>query len=761
MARAKQSLERNTFVAGLVTEASPLTFPENATIDEVNFVLNRDGSRFRRLGMDYENNYALVSSEKTDTNFPDSASASFRWDNVDNRSYLSFGVIQIGNYLWFLDLASSAPSANVMNGGQPFILNAANVGTLVSGNEPIQFSPINGVLVFASAEMEKPHYLEYDSVNDVISATEIDLKVRDIWGLDDNLTVEQRPTSLTDNHMYNLFNQGWPQRQYRDTGGTMALPHVHYKNQTSVYPANNAQWFLAQRVDGSTFAFDANHLDRLGLGNTPAAKGHFVINPFSRGPARDTAVTAASTNYNEDLESGRITAVAPFSGRVFYSGVLSRVSDGDSESPNFTGTIFFTQLITGNEELGKCYQEADPTAEDISDLVATDGGTINIPEAYNILRLAVVGTSLVVIAENGVWEIAGRDGVFQADDFLISKISSTGALGPHSVVAVEDSLLYWGDGGVYQLVRDPASTSLTATSITEKTIQTLYNDIGDTAKRFATGHYDKSTRKVSWLYNDGDDYDGISIRYNFDKELILDTVLGAWYPSTIGELDTNSPFIMGYLSTPGFVTTENTQQVVVNGQPVTVNGEEVVVTTSQRGKSFSQTKYVTAVYSFGVYYFTLSSYTNSDFLDWESADTVGVDAASFMVTGYELGGDTQRDKQIPYLTMHFNRTETGFEEVDGELEAINASGCQVQPQWDFADSAASGKFGSAFEAYRLRRNYVPTGANDTFDYGHRVITTKTRLRGSGRAISFRMFTVPGKDCQILGWGMLITGGSDV
>ncbi len=43
-----------SFIKGLVTEASPLTFPENASIDEQNFVLNRDGSRSRRLGIDYE-----------------------------------------------------------------------------------------------------------------------------------------------------------------------------------------------------------------------------------------------------------------------------------------------------------------------------------------------------------------------------------------------------------------------------------------------------------------------------------------------------------------------------------------------------------------------------------------------------------------------------------------------------------------------------------------------------------------------------------
>ena len=54
MPQSNQTGEFNTFVGGLVTEASPLTFPENASIDEANFELDRNGSRSRRLGMDYE-----------------------------------------------------------------------------------------------------------------------------------------------------------------------------------------------------------------------------------------------------------------------------------------------------------------------------------------------------------------------------------------------------------------------------------------------------------------------------------------------------------------------------------------------------------------------------------------------------------------------------------------------------------------------------------------------------------------------------------
>ena len=47
--QSKQEQVVNTFVKGLVTEAGEMTFPENASVDELNCDLRRDGTRRRRL----------------------------------------------------------------------------------------------------------------------------------------------------------------------------------------------------------------------------------------------------------------------------------------------------------------------------------------------------------------------------------------------------------------------------------------------------------------------------------------------------------------------------------------------------------------------------------------------------------------------------------------------------------------------------------------------------------------------------------------
>ena len=62
MPQSKTPVELTSFSKGLITEANPLTFPPDASVDEQNFVLNRNGTRSRRLGMDWEDGYTQVST---------------------------------------------------------------------------------------------------------------------------------------------------------------------------------------------------------------------------------------------------------------------------------------------------------------------------------------------------------------------------------------------------------------------------------------------------------------------------------------------------------------------------------------------------------------------------------------------------------------------------------------------------------------------------------------------------------------------------
>lgn len=736
---ASTTKEYNTFVKGIITEASPLTFPEDASIDEENFILNRDGSRQRRLGMDYETSYTLSSNIPNST-FSDLAVATSEWRNADNDSTKNFAVVQIGATIYFYDL-----NQDPLSGGlKAFTVDLTTYKTSYAaniGSNPISTTVGKGILYVVSKDTD-PFYVEYDSSADTISVTQISIEIRDFLGLDDGLDIDERSGSISNEHRYNLYNQGWDSTKVSS-----------YYTAKSVYPSNADIWTLAK---DSNDDFDPNLLDKQYFGNTPAPKGHYVLDAFTRDRTTVSGVSSLTT----ELEQGRPQAVAFYAGRVFYSGVESTVNAG----PTLNGNIYFSQTLTDPAKSGYCYQEADPTAEDISDLIDTDGGVITIPEIGKVWKLIPVRDSLVVFADNGVWQIAGDVGAgFTATSYQVQKISNVGALNAESIVVVESSVLYWTKSGIYVATTDANSGLLNAQNITERTIQTLYQNIPSVGKLYAKGVYDVASKRVSWLYNDDDNYTGGTYKYKYVKELVFDTVLGAFYKNSISDLASNTPYVAGAVTTPDLQISQTAYAVVENGVQVQVNGVDVEVSLDNPARGAVATKYLIVTPQDATNSkVTWGGFVNTNFLEWESADSTGVDFSSYLITGHEIFGDTSRRKYIPYLIAHFNRTETGFvSDGSGGLNAENPSGCYMQARWGWANSDNSGRWSNVQQLYRLNRMYIPTGTSDTFDYGFEVVTTKTKMRGKGKAISIKFYSETGKDAHILGWAVSGYGSSTV
>ena len=762
----KANVERNTFVRGLITEASPLTYPENASIEEDNFVLNREGSRQRRLGMDYESTFTLLDSGADLASLAKDVVTGFRWENVNNDPTKTFCVVQVGNKLWFLDGFTSTLSANII-GSMALTSTAAFY--------PLQYAAINGDLIVTNESLPYPKLVTYENVIANIAlkaAANINLFCRDIWGINESgVDVEDRSGTLTIAHEYNLFNQGWPIEQIGYFTGGSNYPHSSYFIDAAagvVWPSNSDIWYLGKNASD---LFNPNLIISAAIGNRQAPRGRVLLDVFTRGSSRKGFMTSAGAAVAStesinllptDQETGACTTVVSYAGRIFYSGIISSPTGEDDNSPPYSGTIFFSQLGDNKDNLGKCYSVNDPTSEDFNIPLPTDGGTITIPEASKILKLVSTDNSLIVIAENGVWEITGPDGVFRADDFSIAPITNVGAVNAGSVVNAEGTIYYWSKAGIYALAGQEATGRLVAQNISENTIQTLYTAIPSVGRTNAIGRYDSDARKLKWLYNDEDGYDGISEKSKYNRELVFDTVLGAFYTNTIGSIATDSSYVAGYIPTGAFNITADVQNVVHNGVQVQVNGEDVVVTSDVRSRGQSSTKYIAIKPNpTGNVTFTFSLYRDANFIDWASDDGTGVDAAAHLITGYELFQDSMRRKYIPYLTMHFKRTESGFETIGDDLYVLTPSSCLVGARWDFADSGASGKFGTQFQAYKLARNFTPDAPAATFDYGQSVVTTKNKLRGSGRAFSMRVDTEAAKDLYLYGWAVSAEGGASV
>lgn len=163
----------NNFVRGLITEAAELTFPEGASVDELNCDLRRDGTRRRRLSAKVEGSNVLSSFTLSDTEILTTGS----WTNVDGNAELEFLVMQKGATLYFYNKADLPYSDQLVSG-------SVNLGSYEfsgsSGAETAkcQFTTINGTLVVSSSAIDTLS-LTYNSGAGTFAASKIDFKIRD------------------------------------------------------------------------------------------------------------------------------------------------------------------------------------------------------------------------------------------------------------------------------------------------------------------------------------------------------------------------------------------------------------------------------------------------------------------------------------------------------------------------------------------------------------------------------------------------------
>lgn len=192
----------STFIKGLITEANPLTYPENSSLDEDNFVLERNGSRSRRLGIDYEFGYALKATGLSATEIEQGKQSFHKWETPAGDTTVSIGVIRIYNKLWFINLLAVSPSNSFLNSG-----NSITITGLSNGD--IETSNIQNALIIVGKDLSLPILLQYNKTTQAIIQESFPIMIRDFFGVADGLKTDERPTTLTSTHKYNLINQGW------------------------------------------------------------------------------------------------------------------------------------------------------------------------------------------------------------------------------------------------------------------------------------------------------------------------------------------------------------------------------------------------------------------------------------------------------------------------------------------------------------------------------------------------------------------------
>lgn len=524
-----------------------------------------------------------------------------------------------------------------------------------------------------------------------------------------------------------------------------------------IYPSNADIVWKGKRVNAQVASqigqfWTGDLFKESGLPSTPAPNGHYILDPWLLNRNE-----VSGLSIDNDITRARPSTVAFYAGRAWWSGV---------KDEKYVGTLFFSQLLTDDTKIGKCYQENDPTSEELNALLDTDGGVIPIPECGHVLKLLAVNDVLIVFASNGIWSV-GSDSGFSATNYATRKISKIGVISPESVVEAEDFVFFWSDSGIYRLSPDSITGYLSPQNITIDTIQSFYNSLSAVAKFQVFGMYDNTEKRVWWYYNPFTEAElvtggegGIEGAYptRYTNALVFDLFLSAFSVQEFG--DTDVQYVTGAAMSATNTRANEAQQICVGSDTVVVGVDDVVVSLLIPVAA-QQTQKVLAVnldpLNPGIAFADYSSLDFMEFDGWPDEVTY----SSYLETGYEINGTTTNDSQFIYVIPVFNRTEKTYTvtNVVGDPPTIpvwswdNESACTMFAKWDWTSSIASKKWSSEEEAYRLIDPFTPTASIGQFSYtgGQEVVNNKLRVRGQGTSLQLRFESQDGKDMQLLGW----------
>lgn len=696
MPRQNAIAVQSSFVKGLITEATALTFPENAATDTDNCIYTLTGLVTRRPGFNFEDQYATYA-----TNTSGVAYVTYLWKSAGGRGDISFVVTQVGNNLHFYKAGSDTALSKGKHVTVIDLTTYLPVGVSTATSIECQFSAGNGDLFVTNPNLDT-FYVEYDADTDALTANAINIQARDFEGdTADALAVDARPATnyagLTAAHLYNLQNQGW----------TTANLNA-WDTARSDMPSNcDVAWYYKNTSN----AFDYTIVDQFFTGNSKAPKGHYIYNIYNYD--RSDNVSGAT---DLAIPSDRVSTSAFYAGRVFYSS-LNNAGQGSK--------IFFSQIIERKEEYGFCFQTNDPTSEQLFDLLPSDGGVININEAGTILKMIPALNSLLVFASNGIWAITGSQGTgFSANDYAVNKISSITNISHGSFVDVEGVPFWWNLEGIYTVEVNPQSNSIRVVSISRSTVDTYYNTIPVKSKQFAKGCYDPLEKTIKWIFSSVDP-SRFSDNYLYDSVLTFNTLTQAFYPWTVATDNVKIVSIVDVIGLGGAYEQETVQD---SGVDVVDSGDTVITFLAANTGISSTVKYLVAYTQGGTDYITFAECWDGNNVDWFDYDTVGEDFASYFVTGYAVRGQGVTRFQHNYLQLY-------------SASAVNSS-FKVKGQWNFSISPNSGKWST--------QQICSIVADGNYSYK----TNRLKIRGRGLACQFRIENNGTDPFNLVGWSAM-------
>lgn len=783
------------FTGGMVTDRTLLNSVPNTNIAEDNCELDSRGYRRRRLGMRVEVQ-GDVSADGTATEDTDWVEA-YNWNDAGNLN-LNFIVVQIGDIVNFYNAAAELDTAGRIGFIDLSDYRAPGVSDADVAKSGLTVAGIKGRLLMVGERIE-PILVQYtgtvapepyiDTSVSPFSVTEITIRIRDLEQMLHNpdsygFTTTEANFSLE--LYYDLYNQGWGSLIAGNDSSNTEDDHPRtgvtalgfYLEKRGVYPPKSKSWWVGKRSpidpgEGGYEIFDPSGVyESVEAGNTLAPLGHFILNAFNKD--RNAAIAAQqaanpltgggfylTTDFDTEVTLERPTAVGSYAGHAFYG---------------LGNKIYFSQLIDDDFNIiGDCYQEADPTSEQVSDLIATDGGVIELPTTGKPHKMVTLGGALLVFFSSGVYAITGSSAGegFSATGFSAKKISNFGSLSARTIVEMENSVSWWAKNGIYVVTGDNNSVgAYQVTNISENKIDEYYQDILIPAKEQASGAYDSIKKRLVWCFQIGTSVNGENInsttdRFLYTTVLNYDIHFGAFFPWTTADSEgfNFAPLhISGVFNRSPVGIASSTELVVDSlGVQVTDSGGDTYIERISYGHvaqtsfslyphSDSDVGYLIRAYGDELDLDTVTTICFGDFIsptfrDWRgytSFSARGHYYTSYMLTWYQPVEDHQFFFQVPYIYIFMANPEIGDPEYSAGLERL-----VFQGGWDWADTDDLTIGWSTGEQVYINRD------------NNKMSVARKKVRGRGRVLQLRFSNSTENDANaesdfhLYGWGTVI------
>lgn len=503
MSRADAKVVVNSFQGGLVTEASAINSPEGSMSEALNVRLLRDGSVMKRPGLESRAQTDLIDGGLLSNPMPRGGFQVFFWPQQGAH------IIRSGSNLMYRKVDKTT-------GGTTRIQDSLGDVALPNGPVSIAFSK-NTVYIAGSwgsgISILTKVLCNFDDNGDFVSFGQPDTlepKIRDFDGFpnfdkDGNISlpherIDAMPpyatlgdNALTRFQQYNLFNAGWPSET-----DTVVATNANGSGTRNGNPIMDALgWFM--NGSAPTTTVDPRYIPALGdafhmgkaasadsaagvgafnrheiLKNAPSGKysGKHIVSLFNLQSSREGfdktftgipitngnptaysyAQQAAWDAYDVGTVRTRGTAVGFAHGRLWVGGI-----DVEGVESN----VGFSQIITDIEQDDdeKFYQVNDPTDPEINQLLASDGGVLNLEGAGTIYDFVQLNNYLMVFAENGIWSISGVEGSsFDATSINVTRVSSTSSIGIGQYVDTPQGIFFLSINGVFLLAENQFGT---------------------------------------------------------------------------------------------------------------------------------------------------------------------------------------------------------------------------------------------------------------------------------------------------------------